>query len=121
MDIKNHLRRARGLATLLDSKFSIAGISFGLDPILDFVPGIGSFVGAITSCYIFWIASKLKVPGWIYFRMTINIFLDFVLGEIPIIGIVFDVFYKSNLKNIALLEKFVPQDAGEVLEGEVLN
>ena len=117
MKLKKHFALAKKFTTLLDTQFNILGVRFGLDPLLDFIPGAGSIIGGITSCYIFWIASKLKVPGNIYFKMSVNILLDLVLGEIPIVGIFLDIFYKSNVKNLKLLEKYFKPD---VLEGEIV-
>ncbi len=37
--------------------------------------------------------------------MALNIFLDTVVGGIPILGSVFDVAYKSNERNVALLRR----------------
>lgn len=117
MKLKKHFAIATKLTTLLDTKFKFFGVRFGLDPLLDFIPGLGSIIGGITSCYIFWIASKLDVPGKVYFRMSINILLDLILGEIPIVGIFLDIFYKSNVKNLRLLEKYFDKN---IIEGEII-
>ena len=98
----------------MDTKFNFFGIRFGIDPLLDFWPGFGSLLGAGISSYLLWIAYRLKVPPRIYFRMGWNIFLDFIVGEVPILGAVFDVFYKANVRNLALLTPYVNPD---VLEG----
>lgn len=116
--MKSHLRFAERLTRLMDTKFSLFGIRFGLDPFLDIWPGFGSVVGAGVSCYLFWIARELNVPSWVYWRMGWHIFLDFILGELPIVGFVFDLFYRSNEKNLALLYTFVEP---EILEGVVVD
>jgi len=116
--MKSHLLFAQRLTKLMDTKFSIFGIRFGIDPFFDLFPGIGSFIGAGISCYLFWIAYKLKVPSGIYVRMGWHIFLDFLVGEIPFIGFIFDLFYKANTKNLALLMPFVNP---EVLVGTVVD
>jgi hypothetical protein len=103
---------------LMDTKFSFFGIRFGLDPLLDFWPGFGSLVGAVVSCYLFWIAYRLKVPSHIYFRMGWHIFLDFILGELPLIGFIFDLLYHSNEINMKLLRPFVNP---EILVGKVID
>lgn len=102
----------------MDTKFTVFGIRFGLDPILDIWPGFGSLVGAIISCYLFWIAYQLKVPTRVYWQMGWHIFLDFILGELPFIGFIFDIFYRSNEKNLALL---FPYANPEILEGVVVE
>ena len=116
--MKSHIRFAERLMTLMDTKFSLFGIRFGIDPLLDIWPGFGSLIGACISCYLFWIAYKLHVPSKIYWRMGWHIFLDFILGELPLVGFIFDLFYKSNEKNLKLLRPFVDP---EVLVGEVVD
>lgn len=114
----SHVQFARKLVRLLDTKFHFFGIRFGIDPLLDIVPGAGNVFAAATSCYLFWIAKELRVPKDVYIRMAGNILMDFIFGVVPVIGIVFDVLYKSNVKNFALLEKhFDP----EILTGEVVG
>jgi hypothetical protein len=116
--MKSHLQFAKALSKLMDTQFTVFGIRFGLDPFLDFWPGFGSFIGAAVSCYLFWIAYKLKVPKNIYVKMAWHIFLDFFLGELPFIGFIFDIFYRANEKNLALL---APYADPEVLVGEIVN
>lgn len=116
--MKSHLRFAQRLVALMDTKFNFFGVRFGIDPLLDILPGFGSLIGAGVSCYLFWIAHELRVPSRIYFRMGWHIFLDFLLGELPFIGFIADVFYRSNAKNLALLYPFIDP---EVLEGVVLE
>jgi hypothetical protein len=107
LQVNNHIQRAKKLTVLLDTKFSILGFKFGLDPILSILPWLGTAIGALTSTYVFWIANKLSVPTSIYLKMALNILLDFLLGGIPLIGFIFDAFYKSNTRNIKILEKHI--------------
>jgi hypothetical protein len=116
--MKSHLHFANHLMTVMDTKFSLFGIRFGIDPFLNILPGLGSAIGAFVSCYLFWIAHELRVPARIYIRMGWHIFLDFILGEIPVIGFFFDLFYKANVKNLALLYPFVDP---EILEGVLVE
>lgn len=118
MDLSEHIKRAKRLTILLDTKFSFLGLRFGLDPLLDFLPGIGSVIGAVTSFYIFWIAVQLKVPTDIYVKMLINIGVDLFFGSIPVLGVILDVFYKSNVKNIKLLEPFMKKG---IIDAEVVE
>ena len=115
--MKSHIQFARRLVRLMDTKFNFFGIRFGIDPLLDLWPWFGSAIGAVISCYLFWIAYKLKVPSRVYFRMGWNILLDFIVGEVPLIGAVFDLFYKANIRNLALLTPFIDPS---VLEGVVV-
>jgi hypothetical protein len=105
-DLSQEIGTAKKLTTLLDTKFKLWKFSFGIDPILNIVPWLGSAVGAITSLYLFWLAYKMNSSAQVYFRMLWNIFLDFWLGSIPVLGIVFDAFYKSNVRNLKIIEDF---------------
>lgn len=116
--MKSHLQFAQRLVALMDTKFNLFGIRFGIDPLLDVLPGFGSLIGAAMSCYLFWIAYQLKVPSRIYFHMGWHIFLDYLLGFLPFIGFIADLFYRSNAKNLALLYPFIDPD---VLEGVVIE
>lgn len=112
------IRFARQLTRLMDTEFSFFGIRFGLDPILDFVPFFGDLAGTIVSLYLFWIAWQIKVTEKVYVQMLGNILIDFLLGLIPFAGVVFDAFYRSNIKNLRLLEKYIEPD---ILEGRVMQ
>ena len=116
--MKAHIDFARNLVRLMDTKFKVFGIRFGIDPLLDLWPWFGSVAGALISCYLLWIAYRLRVPRRIYWRMGWHIFLDLLLGAIPYIGSVFDLFYRANKKNLALLTPFFNPD---VLEGVVVE
>ncbi len=113
--IESHVALARKLTRMLDTRYSVFGIKFGIDPILNVIPGFGGLIGAALSCYLFWIAYRLKAPHHVHLRMAGNIVLDYLLGLIPFAGIVADLFYRSNIKNFALVEKLHDPD---VIEGE---
>jgi hypothetical protein len=99
--------RVRRLAQTLDSQFSIAGYRVGWDPIIGLVPVVGDLVTALIGIYPIVIARKHGLGGWLQARMGLNIFIDWFVGEIPILGDLFDAAYKSNLKNADLLEKAI--------------
>lgn len=114
--MKKHLRTARILAKLLDSQFSFLGIKFGIDPIMDIVPGLGDVTGVIMSLYLVWIALQMDLPSDQIRKMMRNIGVDFVLGIVPIIGPIADIFYKSNKMNLEILEKFDQN----IVEGQIV-
>lgn len=104
----------------MDLRFNVFGVRFGIDPLLNIIPGMGNIVAAATSLYLMWIAFQLKVPTAIYMKMLWNIAVDYIFGVVPVIGIVFDVFYRANVKNFKLLETYFTPDIviGEVVDGE---
>lgn len=106
-----HLQFARTLTYFLDSRFSILGFRFGLDPILDLIPGIGTVVPTVLSGYLIWIGIQVELPGKLLTQMIINVIVDGILGSIPVVGLVADAFFKANEKNLKILEAHVQRDA----------
>lgn len=107
------LERLRSLSRLLDSAFAIPGTRqrFGFDALIGLVPGLGDAVSAVFSGYIILQASRLGAPTSVVTRMIANVALDTVVGWIPVLGDLFDVAWRSNLKNMALLESHLRQPA----------
>lgn len=95
------------LARLLDDLFRIPGtdIRFGLDPLIGLIPGVGDFITSIASFLIIYAGWQRGLPRVTISRMVANVAIDTVLGAVPIVGDVFDVAWKSNRKNIKLLER----------------
>jgi Domain of unknown function (DUF4112) len=95
------------LAHWLDTVFEIPGIRlrFGIDAILGLLPGLGDTASALASIYILQSASRYGVPRVTLARMTLNIGIDLLFGAIPIVGDLFDVYWKANRKNVELLRR----------------
>ena len=104
---------ARLLADLLDQRFTIPGTSIriGLDPIISLIPGIGDLLANLTGSLILVIAAQLGVPKIILARMGINIAINTLLGAIPIFGDIASIWYRSNVKNVQLLERYLGRQA----------
>lgn len=106
---KNYLHhsKSRKFAKLLDSQFTIPGtkIKFGIDPVIGLVSGIGDLAGASLSVYFMFYATRLGAKSSVLVRMFANILADLTIGSIPILGDIFDVAWKANLRNAKLLEK----------------
>ena len=107
------LERLRSLARLLDSAVQLPGtrFRFGLDPIIGLVPGIGDLIAAFFSTYIIYQAARLGAPRSTLVRMLANVGVDTLVGEIPLLGDLFDFGWKSNTRNIALLERHLERPA----------
>ncbi len=99
-----HLRR---LADLLDTKWTIpgTGVRIGLDPLIGLVPGIGDATSLGLSGYLVYRAHRLGVPKRTKLRMLWNLALDALLGSIPLVGDLFDLVFRANRRNLALLER----------------
>lgn len=103
----------RALSRLLDSAFVVPGTNyrFGLDALIGLVPGLGDVLSALFSGYLVLQASRLGAPRSVVTRMMANIALDTAVGWVPLLGDVFDVAWKSNNRNMALLEQHLQQPA----------
>lgn len=101
------IARARALARLLDTAIRIPGtnIRFGLDPIIGLVPGLGDIASAMLSGYIVLSGIRLGASRSIVARMIGNIAIDTLVGSVPVLGDLFDASWKSNERNVALLER----------------
>jgi len=97
----------RSLQRLLDDVFRVPGTSirFGWDPVIGLVPWLGDVLTAIFSCAIILQAHHVRVPRVVQMRMVLNVAIDVLVGVVPFVGDVADVFWKSNAKNFALLER----------------
>lgn len=90
------LRTATWLARALDDWY--------IDPIIGFLlPGVGDLLGALLGLYIVLVGVQRRVSRLVIARMLVNIALDTVVGVIPVVGDVYDVVYKANRRNLALL------------------
>jgi hypothetical protein len=97
----------RAWAELLDSRFRIPGtnIRFGIDPILSLVPGIGELASPVFTALLIAQGIAQGVPKVVLARMVGNALLDALIGAVPAIGTVLDIFWRANTDNLALLEQ----------------
>ena len=100
-------RRVEGLERVLERLIVIPGINrpVGLDVILDLVPFAGSTAGAVLGAYMAWEARNLGMSKWQLGRMAGNVGVDWVLGLIPWVGAVPDLFFRSNSRNLKLIKR----------------
>ena len=104
---RKRLDRLRRISWWLDESIWLPGTRFriGLDPLLGLVPGLGDAAGALLSAAILVEAVRRKVPRLTLVRMAVNIILDTSVGSVPVVGDVFDAAWKSNARNLQLLER----------------
>lgn len=107
------LDRIDMLATLLDTAFLLPGtnIRFGVESMLRLVPGIGDAIASMLSCYLLYEAHRLGVPRLLFARMVGNVLVEGVAGSIPFAGDAFDVFFRANRRNVALLRQHFSRNA----------
>jgi hypothetical protein len=107
------LNRARRLADLLDAEFQIAGVRFGFDAIAGLIPGVGDAVGFLAGLYPIHLVRKHGLGRRVEQRMIANLMIDAVGGMIPVVGDLFDISFKANLRNLAMLERAMASRRGQ--------
>lgn len=102
---RNELEQLEWLAHLMDSAILLPGteIRVGLDSIIGLIPGIGDTITAAVSAYIIHRARKMGASPVLVARMSWNVFIDWSIGIVPFVGDAFDVSWRANKKNVALL------------------
>lgn len=110
------------VAWLMDEKFRIGGsrFRFGLDPLINLVPFLGNIVGFGVSLMLVIVMWRNGASRKVVMLMTINVILDTTVGAIPVIGQVFDFFFKANTKNILLLREYYYQGKHQGKGNDVL-
>lgn len=103
------LKRLRRLAWLIDGAFELPGTSFrfGLNSIIGLLPVGGDVALGGISLYIVYEAARLGIPRPILARMIGNVVLEVAGGSVPILGDVFDMTLKANLRNLKIIEQYI--------------
>ena len=100
-------QRVEAMEKLLERLFVIPGTkrTVGLDVILDVVPVVGDVAAAALGAYIIWEAKNLGMSKAQMARMGGNVGIDWLLGLIPVIGIIPDFFFRSNTRNLRIIKR----------------
>jgi len=106
---RRSLARLRRFASLMDSRFRIPGLGvrLGWDGLIGLIPGIGDLLGALLSGYVVVEAIRLKAPRALIGRMGLNILAELLGGLLPVLGDLFDIYWKANQRNVQLLESYI--------------
>lgn len=98
----------RRFARFMDEAVGIPGtrFRFGADAALGLIPGVGDVVAGLLSTWVIFGALRHRVPTRKILRMIVNVLLDVGLGEVPVIGDIFDFLFEENVMNMQLLLKY---------------
>jgi len=102
------LDRLDALATVFDTAFILPGtnVRFGVESLIRLVPGVGDVLASVLSFYLLYEARRLGVPKLLFARMLMNVLLEGTIGAVPVAGDAFDVFFRANRRNVALLRAY---------------
>lgn len=100
------------VARWLDSQFTIPGTRwrFGLDPLIGLIPGLGSGVGMLLQLYLVLVVLQRGGSGELLARMTVNVLVDSLFGAIPVLGQLWDFYFKASQRNLRLAREYAYED-----------
>ena len=112
-------RELEVLSRWMDNQFRIPvlGWHFGLNAIIDLIPGIGDTATTLVAIYVMVSAVRYRVPKVTLLRMALNIAIYFLVGLLPWVGDLFGAWWKPNIRNIALLKRRATVSAAEARSG----
>ena len=96
------------MSTLLDNQFRIpfTQVRFGVDFLIGLIPTVGDLLSFGISSVLVFSMMRRGIGVGMLFKMLGNITLDATVGSIPILGDLFDLHYKANRRNVALLKQY---------------
>ena len=122
------MARLEAVGRLMDGAIVLPGtnIRLGLDAVIGLVPVAGDVISGLVSSYLVWEARQLGAPRWLIARMMANTLLDTTIGAIPLVGDAFDLMFRANMKNMALLQRHMEKrgltrTAGATIEREAVR
>lgn len=101
------LKDIEKLAKLMDAQFKVPGtnIRFRLDSLIGLIPGVGDLSTFAVSGYMLWIMANNGASGFLLARMVLNILIDAIVGMVPLLGDIFDIAFKANIRNMRLMQQ----------------
>jgi len=117
------LQRLRDLSHLLDDSIRVPGTEFrvGLEPLIGLLPVVGDAVGLAISTYVFAVAARSGVPRATLGRVAFVLWIDAVGGAVPVVGDLFDAYWKANLRVADLLDARLAHPASAAADRRYLR
>ena len=116
-------QRIEAMELLLERAFKVPGTNYriGLDVVLDLIPVVGDVIAAAMGAWIVWEARNLGMSKWHIARMSGNVGFDFLLGAIPWIGAIPDLFFRSNTRNLRMIRRHLDKHHADTatIEGQI--
>jgi Domain of unknown function (DUF4112) len=101
-------------ARLMDSAIRLPLIGpVGLDAIISMVPVAGDLAAGALSLTLVARSLRYGPPPALVSKMLANVLTDLVLGAIPVVGVLADIWFRANDRNAALMREFLQRRTGE--------
>ena len=109
---EQRIARLQAIAQLLDVAFVVPGtnIRYGLDGLIGLIPVVGDLLTTALSLWVVREARALGAPRFLVARMLTNVALHSVIGMVPAVGDAFDVMWRTNMRNMRLLRKWIDKN-----------
>jgi hypothetical protein len=94
---------------VMDDGLRIPGTSFriGLDGVIGFLlPEVGDALSLASGLSLLFLGWRRRAPNLVLWRMVFNMGVDALVGMVPVVGDAYDFVWKSNRKNLVLLERY---------------
>lgn len=110
-DSRATLARLQRFSHWTDRRFRIpfTRIELGAEALIGLIPGVGDLAGLVLASYVLLEAWRIGAPRGLIMRMLANMLIDAVGGLLPLVGDVFDIWFKANSRNTALLESWLAE------------
>ncbi|RLV93361.1 hypothetical protein JA1_002506 [Spathaspora sp. JA1] len=101
------LRIVRKRAYRSDFQFSIGSMKFGWASIMKIIPILGTMITFYWSLELLTLCWELDdgFPWNLQLLFILNLIIDFTIGSIPLLGMIFEIGYKANSRNFLILER----------------
>ena len=100
--------RSIGWRKIMDSAVTLPIVGrVGLDAVLDLIPVFGNFAGAAVSLTLIARTLQYGPPPSLVSKMLSNVLVDVILGAIPVVGPLADIWFRANDRNAALMREFL--------------
>ena len=97
-------------ARLMDSAVTLPILGpVGLDAAISLVPVVGDVVAGAMSLTLVARSLRYGPPAALVSRMLANVLTDVIIGAIPVIGVLGDIWFRANDRNAALMRAYLQQ------------
>ncbi len=98
------------ISFVMDRLVQVPGtrLRVGLNSLALLLPVFGDVITSLVSVGILVIGlTSYRVPRIVAVRMALNTLLDTSIGWIPVVGDLFDLFFKADTRNVRLLQEYL--------------